>query len=179
MNRGRGERGVSFIELLAVVAMVSIIAMLAIPTARNVRRAQRERMLARSLSSIRLALDRYHHDWEIGCIEAASDDGWPESLGELTQEHEVAAKPECQPPTSTPTIPPPPVVDLETRNKTYLRKIPADPFNIDENVRDSSGWNARAHDDDFDALAWGGESIYDVYSGSEIEGSDGRPYSSW
>jgi len=185
--RRRADRGVSFIELLLVVALLSVIALLVLPTARNVQRRADEITLKRSLATIRAALDEYHRDWERGYIDGSTDEGWPETLEELTEEIEYRG------PADTPAQPPggqgatPPIAGLnrspleqpEPRPKIYLPRLPKDPFNIHDDPWDTAGWRARSYKDEPDDTAWGGENVYDVYSSSPWTALDGTRYEDW
>ena len=179
----RRATGFTYVELLVVATVAGILAVLVIPTGLVTWRAWKERQLKRAIVQIRAALDDYHTDWEHGCIESDTDKGWPESLEELTTPKELQDAPTCEltqesaddgsglPRTKDP--------DAAPKTKTYLRRIPADPFNEDGDEQDVSGWRARAYDDDFDASAWGGDDVYDVYSSSSLTALDGTKYEEW
>jgi general secretion pathway protein G len=191
----RSPDGYTYVELLLVVTVASVLTALAMPMGLTVHRVWEERQLKRALSQIRRAIDEYHADWEQGCIESKNEWGWPESVEELSTDKELGDAPHCQPP-----APPAPAGSAElggagpSRNvpmrrgpgqdeakptKKYLKRIPQDPFNRHGDEWDVSGWKARAYDDEPDAKSWGGEGVYDVYSGSSLTALDGSLYEDW
>jgi len=193
-DRRGPARGVSFVELLLVVSILAVVALLILPTARNVQRRAQETQLRRALVTIRTALDEYHRDWERGYIESDDDQGWPETLEELTEEIEYRGPAEG-PAAQRPTVPGagPPIRDLgrggqegldglgeaEPVPKIYLPRLPRDPFNLHGDEWDTAGWRARAYDDEPDDTSWGGENVYDVYSASPWTALDGSRYEDW
>ena len=54
-----GERGLTFIELVAVVAILVIVASAALPLGKNTVRRTKELQLRRALASMRSAIDQY------------------------------------------------------------------------------------------------------------------------
>lgn len=180
---GRRAAGFTYVELLVVATVAGILALLVVPTGLTIWRAWKERRLERSLAQIRAALDEYHADWEHGCIESDTDKGWPESLEELTQPKELQEAPTCeltqQRDDGSGGLARGRDPDAEPETKTYLRRIPKDPFNEEEDEADVSGWRARAYDDDLDATSWGGDDVYDVYSSSALTALDGTKYEEW
>jgi general secretion pathway protein G len=188
VNRlGGSAAGMTYLELLMVVALVGVLTAVVLPTGITLRRASQERQLRRSLDIIRTAIDRYHCDWIRGCIESEDEAGWPRDLEELTEGIEFAhEKPECQLPCGTTIEPedassplPPIPSDEPPPLHVYLRHLPPDPFNKDDDERDTLGWRARAYDDEPDDTAWGGDDVYDVYTGSEALALDGTELATW
>ena len=172
-------RGVTYVEMMVVVMVMGILTMVILPTARTARRRIREKELKRALLQVRTALDAYHQDWQKGCIEAEDEYGWPESLEELTTGVERSAEGACARPgrpSAAPTggLARKPEPELEI----YLKKIPTDPFNLDDQG-DVSGWRARSYEDDPDDTSWGGDGIYDVRSTSTARALDGTFYEDW
>lgn len=185
----RAAHGVSYLELMFVAALLSVMTALVLPTARNMHRQVREKELARGLAKIRSAIDRYHRDWERGCIESDDEGGWPRDLVELNEGVEWSDLPACQPtPDAGAPAPAPPSGERPRRQlgpkeppekKIYLARIPRDPFNRVNEEWDVSGWKARGYDDEPDSTTWRGNSVYDVYSSSELTALDGTKHSEW
>src|SRR5262245_35296711 len=98
MTSGRGERGVTFLELLAALAIIMLLVSVAMPLSKiTVKRAQ-EVELRQALRELRMAIDRFKFDWdrdgarEIGalcqnnkltCKDVAGVNGYPKSLETL------------------------------------------------------------------------------------------------
>jgi general secretion pathway protein G len=186
---------VTYVELMLTVAVLAILATVALPTAKNMARRAKEKQLQAALLKIRTAIDEYHHDWERGYIESDHEHGWPESLEELhvgvdhfspdaaPQQNSVAGQ---QGSSRTNQRSPNAASDSSRRGqaepvvKVYLRRLPQDPFNTDDNPWDEGGWRFRSYDDEPDSSSWGGEGLYDVYSAAEWIALDGRTrYSEW
>jgi general secretion pathway protein G len=64
------------------------------------------------------------------------------------------------------------VSDLPSKVR-YLRKIPVDP------LTGKADWGLRAVQDDPDSTSWGGHNVFDVYSQSQAQATDGTKYSDW
>ena len=198
--RGGGPaRGVTYLELMVALGVMAILATVILPTGMKLGRRAKEQELKRALVKIRAAIDEYHQDWELGYIESDHDHGWPSSLEELTEEKEFygpapgqgAAAPAggsggAAGGFSQPNQLPgaggglPTAQSVEPRPKVYLRRIPKDPFNEDDDEWDVSGWRARSYDDDLDSSSWDGSGVYDVYSSADWLAIDGRSrYEEW
>jgi general secretion pathway protein G len=55
----------------------------------------------------------------------------------------------------------------------FLRRIPKDPMTGD------TEWGKRSMQDEPTSTSWGGQNVFDVYSKTTDNGSDGKPYSEW
>jgi prepilin-type N-terminal cleavage/methylation domain-containing protein len=55
----------------------------------------------------------------------------------------------------------------------FLRRIPTDP------ITGSQDWGLRSVQDDPNAMSWGGQNVFDVYTRSMDRSLDGTPYSEW
>ena len=152
------ERGLTFIELVAVAAILMVVASAAIPIGKNAVRRTKEIQLRRALQTMRDAIDEYHKYAQGGAIKAWDPDWefYPKDLDMLVEGVEVTA----------PQNPTPKTVQ-------YLRAIPIDPM-TGENV-----WGMRSYQDEPDSDSWGGENLYDVYSLSTGTALDGTAYSTW
>jgi len=152
------EKGLTFIELVAVVAILMIVASAAIPIGKNAVRRGKEIQLHRALQTMRDAIDEYHKYAQGGAIKAWDPDWefYPKDLDMLVEGVEVTA----------PQNPTPKTV-------TYLRAIPEDPM-TGEKV-----WGMRSYQDEPDSDSWGGENLYDVYSLSTGIAMDGTAYNTW
>src|SRR5262245_15208811 len=152
------ERGLTFIELVAVVAILMLVASAAMPIAKNAVRRGKEIQLKRALQTMRDAIDEYHKYAQGGAIKAWDPDWevYPKDLDTLVEGVEVTAP---QNPTPKPV--------------QFLRAIPEDPLPKD------TAWGMRSYQDEPDADSWGGENLYDVYSLSNGTAMDGTAYNSW
>lgn len=158
MSSGSRQRGLTFIELVAVVAILMLVASAAIPLGRNTVQRTKEIQLRRALTTMRDAIDEYHKYAQGGAIKAWDPDWefYPKDLDMLVEGVEI----------TSPQNPVPKTVQ-------FLRAIPQDPFTGE------AVWGMRSYQDDSDADSWGGENIYDVYSLATGTGFNGTLYSTW
>ena len=158
MRGASRERGLTFIELVAVAAILLLVASAAMPLGRNAVRRTKELQLRRALQTMRDAIDHYHSYAQGGAIKAWDPDWemYPKDLDSLVEGVEVTA----------PQNPTPKTVQ-------FLRAIPDDPMTGDKT------WGMRSYQDDPDADSWGGENLYDVYSLSNGTAMDGTTYRTW
>jgi general secretion pathway protein G len=150
--------GYSFIELIVATAVLMILASAALPIARVSMRRQNEADLRRVLREMRLAIDvykNYSDRGNLGITETRlGTEGYPPSL-EVLVEGVVLAN------------------DATGRKKKFLRRIPIDP------MTGRTDWGLRSYTDAPTATAWGGLTVYDVYSKAEGRGLDGSRYRDW
>jgi general secretion pathway protein G len=153
----RGERGVTYLELVVTVGIVAILASAVLPLGRVTVKRQKELELRRALRTIRMAIDRYHDMKERGELGTAElgDEFYPQDL-ELLVEGE------------TPTG----AVDTKKKVK-FLRRIPKDPFTGD------TDWGKHCYEDRAESRSWCRDNVWDVYSKSGGTGLDGTPYAEW
>ena len=158
-GRRRRNAGLTLIEVIIAMSILAILASAVIPLAATTVRRTREIELRRSLREIRTAIDQYKYDYdravkEKKIIPTLGDTGYPKELENLVTGNAWG--------------------DLYTFNRKYLRRIPRDPFD-----KNNEGWGMRSMADEPDSLSWGGEDVFDVFSQSTEIGLDGTPYNTW
>lgn len=159
LGRRRGNAGLTLIEVIFAMSILAILASAVIPLATTTVKRTREIELRRSLREMRTAIDQYKSDYdravkEKKIIPTLADSGYPKDLDKLVTGESWG--------------------DLYTYKRKYLRRIPRDPFDVNE-----EGWGMRSMADEPDSLNWGGEDVFDVFSQSRETGLDGTPYNTW
>jgi general secretion pathway protein G len=153
----RGERGLTFIELIATAAVLAILASAILPMAGVAAKREREIELRRTLRELRTAIDRYKDDVDRGLIGGTDvklgSEGYPPTLDILVSGVDRVG-----------------AVDKKLK---YLRRIPEDP------VTRSNEWDMRCYQDDPDATSWCGQNVWDVRSKSHAKALDGSRYDQW
>jgi general secretion pathway protein G len=153
-----GQRGYSFIELLAVTAIVLILASAIMPLVKVTMRRQKEVELRRSLREMRLAIDRFKDAADLQMIAMqdveAGNEGYPESLEILVEGVTMSG-------------------DATGKKLKFLRRIPIDPMTA------SNEWGMRSYQDKPDSTGWGGQNVFDVYTKSDGIALDGTKYKDW
>lgn len=153
----RGERGTTFIEVLAVAAIVAILAAAILPLSRVTRERQREIELRRALREIRTAIDRFKDGVDRGQVGGTDvklgSEGYPESLDTLVEGVNQVGRPGFK--------------------LKFLRRIPEDPFTA------KAEWGMRCYQDDPDSSSWCGDNVYDVYSLAEGTALNGTKLKDW
>ncbi len=157
--RLKNKSGLTLIELVIAIAILAILASAVIPMTEVTVTRTKELDLRRNLREIRSAIDEYKADYDKAVVEkkifaTVGESGYPEELQNLLDGRDWGG--------------------LYTFNKKYLRRLPKDPFD-----RDDNGWGLRSYIDDADSMIWGGEDIYDVYSQSDSLALDGTYYREW
>ncbi len=154
--------GFTLVEMLVVMAILSILAAVTVPYAEMTVKRGKELDLHRDLREIRIAIDRFHSDWQNGVISkisnSASEDGYPKNLNVLVNG----------------------VVQTGARNvkQKYLRHIPENPFgDVEKSLEDQ--WGVRSYADEPDATEWGGQDVWDVYCPGDEKAIDGTFYHDW
>jgi general secretion pathway protein G len=148
----KSSGGFTFIELIVSTAVIMILASAALPLARVSIRRQKEAELHQTLREVRLAIDTFKNYADQGRISTfdlqAGNEGYPSSLDQLVEGVGVAN-------------------DVTGKKLKFLRRVPIDP------VTGKAEWGLRAYTDASTATAWGGSSVYDIYSRPTAKGSTG------
>ena len=158
-DRLKKNGGLTLIELVIAMAILAILAATVIPLSEVTVTRTKELELRRTLRDIRSAIDAYKADYDKAVAEkkifaTIGKSGYPEELEQLLGGNDWGG--------------------LYPFKKKYLRRIPKEPFD-----RDNDGWGLRAYIDDADSTVWGGDDVYDVYSQSEDVALDGTYYREW
>ena len=152
-----GQRGFSYLEMIAAASLMMILASAIMPLARVTRTRQREMELRRELRTLRTAIDRYKASVDAGMIGGTDvklgSEGYPPDLETLVEGVSQVGK-------------------LDTKLK-FLRRIPKDP------MTGKDEWGMRCYQDEPDEDSWCGQNVYDVFSKSTGEGLDGTKYKEW
>ncbi|MGP8271217.1 MAG: type II secretion system protein [Terracidiphilus sp.] len=147
----RGERGLTFVELIVTTSILAILAMCALPVARFEMKRQNERQLRYDLWMMRDAIDKYKDAADRNAFQVKVDSqGYPPDLETLVKG-----------------------VEVQTKKVRFLRKIPIDP------MTGKAEWGLRSMKDDPDSDSYSGDSVFDVYSKSQGTALDGTKYSTW
>jgi general secretion pathway protein G len=153
----KAERGFTYFELLATVIILMILASAILPTAKVLRKRQKEIELRRSLRIVRTALDGYHDAVRQGRIGGTDvkvgSEGYPPDLDVLVKGVSQVGK-----------------IDVKLK---FLRRVPVDP------MTGKAEWGKRCYQDEPDDTTWCGENVWDVYSQSQGVGLDGSKYKDW
>ena len=152
--------GFTIVELLVTVLIVSVMASVAFPMVELTVQRNKERELRQNLQQIREALDAYKRAVEGGHIQRkVGDSGYPPSLNTLVEG----------------------VTDIRspTGGKIFfLRRIPRDPFSVENDVVASRTWGLRSYASSADDPRPGSD-VYDIFSLSPRIGLNGVPYRDW
>jgi general secretion pathway protein G len=154
----RGERGFTYLELVATTAILMILASAIMPMAKVTRKRQKEIELRRELRIIRTAIDDYKKHVEAGKIGGSDvklgSEGYPPTLEILVEGVSQVGS----------------ASDVKLK---FLRRIPFDP------MTNSTEWGMRCYQDDHDSDSWCGSNVWDVYTKSQAEALDGTKYADW
>lgn len=165
----RTRPGFTLTEMLVTAAILAILAGIAMPMIKVSIQREKETDLRRSLRIVREAIDAYKKmaDEKKLDIEDTDDtDGYPKTLQVLVEG--VKLKEDESKKDS-------PLKSSGKKDKIikFLRRIPIDP------MTGTADWGLRSNQDAPDAISWGGENVYDVYSKSRRTALDGSKYADW
>jgi general secretion pathway protein G len=156
-RRRDGQRGFTYLELIATAAILMILASAILPTAKVMRIRNKEIELRRELRTLRTAIDRYKLAVDQGKIGGTDvklgSEGYPPDLETLVEGVSQVGK-------------------LDTKLK-FLRRVPVDP------MTGKAEWAMRCYQDDEDDDSWCGDNVYDVMSTSGGTALDGSKYAEW
>ena len=151
------ERGFTYFELLATIIILMILATAVLPTAKVLRKRQKEIEWRRELRILRTAIDGYKRAVSAGQIGGTDvkvgSEGYPPDLDVLVKGVSQVGK-----------------IDVKLK---FLRRLPFDP------MTGKAEWGKRCYQDDPDDTSWCGENVWDVYSLSGGVGLDGTKYKEW
>lgn len=154
MRRGRGQSGLSLVELIVSVTILLVLTTAALPLARVRIKRVKERELHYALREMREAIDRYKDASDRGLIQVKlGTEGYPPDLETLVKGVAIVGQ-----------------VDKKFR---FLRKIPMDP------MTKSTEWGLLSMQDDPKSSSFGGQNVFNVYSKSQEKALDGTNYSDW
>lgn len=151
IQRERGQRGFTLLELIIASAILVVLSTMAVPLARLTIQREKERELRAALWQMRDAIDRYKDaaDRQLFQIKVDSQ-GYPPDLDTLVKG-----------------------VDVQGKKLKFLRKVPIDP------MTNSTDWGMRSMQDDADSDSWGEQNVFDVYTKSTGTALDGSKYKDW
>jgi general secretion pathway protein G len=153
--RRQGQRGLTLIELIVAFTILMLLTTMALPLARFKVRREKEKELRWALRDMRTAIDKYKDasDYKLIPPGKIDSDGYPESLEQLVD----GVRPQGSP----------------DKKMKFLRRIPKDP------MTNSFDWGLRSTRDEPNAMSWGGQNVFDVYTKSTEKAADGTAYSEW
>jgi general secretion pathway protein G len=155
--RREGQRGFTYLEMVATAGIVMILASAILPMSRVVRQRQKEIELRRALRTMRTAVDEYKKQVDAGQIGGTDvklgSEGYPPDLQTLVEGVSHVGR-----------------VD---RKWKFLRRIPIDP------MTGEAEWGMRCYQDEPDSGSWCGQNVWDVYSKSDGKALDGSRYKDW
>ena len=148
------ERGFTMLELMVVCVILMILAAIAMPVTKFAMKRSKEAELRGHLREMRNAIDEFKRYSDAGLLPIEfGTEGYPSELEILVKGIDVVGQ-----------------VD---RQKKFLRRLPVDP------MTGESEWGLRSYRDEWDAMSWGGDNVYDVYSRSNATALDGTHYNEW
>jgi general secretion pathway protein G len=155
---GGGQRGFTYLEMVATAAILMILASAIMPMARVTRKRQKEIELRRELRILRTAIDDYKKMVDAGKIGGSDvklgSEGYPPTLEILVEGVNQVGR-------------------VDGVKLKFLRRIPIDP------MTNTTEWGLRCYQDEPDSDSWCGSNVWDVYSKSQGEGLDGTKYHDW
>lgn len=143
------------VELVVSFTIMLILSTMAVPLAKVKLRTAREKELKYDLRDMRLAIDKYKAQCDMGTFGAMKQGSfcYPESLEALVDGVKTQA--------------------ADGKKMKFLRRIPVDPFT------NSKEWGLRSMQDDIHSESWSGDNVFNVYTKTTEKGANGKPYSEW
>ncbi len=165
----RQRSGFTLTEVLVTAAILAILAGVAMPMIKVSLQREKETELRRSLRLVRDAIDSYKKmadDQKLDVEDTEETDGYPKSLTVLVEGVKLKAE---EKKTDSP------LKSSSGKEKIikFLRRIPIDP------MTGTIEWGLRSNQDAPDAISWGGENVFDIYSKSRRTALDGTKYADW
>ena len=165
----RTRPGFTLTEMLVTAAILAILAGIAMPMIKVSIQRDKETELRRSLRIVREAVDAYKKmadEKKLDIDDTDDTDGYPKTLQVLVDG--VKLKEDESKKDS-------PLKSSGKKDKIikFLRRIPIDP------MTGTVEWGMRSNQDAPDAISWGGENVYDIYSKSRRTALDGSKYADW
>jgi general secretion pathway protein G len=149
------EAGLTMLELIIACAILMILSSAALPIARYTIIKRKERDLRYSLRQMRDAIDYYKELADAGKFRTAvGTDNYPPDLETLVNGVQLGGA-------------------ANQHKLRFLRKIPVDP------MTGKADWGLRSVQNDPDSKSWDGKNVFDVYSNSTAQATDGTKYSDW
>lgn len=153
----RGQRGFTYLEMIATAGILAILASAVLPMAKVTRQREKEIELRRQLRILRTAIDAYQQKTKEGKIGGTDlklgSEGYPPDLDTLVEGVSEVGR-----------------VDVKLK---FLRRVPIDP------MTGKAEWGKRCYQDDPDDTSWCGQNVWDVYSLSQGKALDGTRYRDW
>ncbi len=148
--------GFSYIEVLVTLCLMGLLAASIFPVTKLLARYEKEKQLKQSLSEIRIAIDQYKAASDNLLIPASyrTESGYPPNLNILLGIHS----------------------DRDGKVIRFLRRIPEDPFYKSNDY--SEMWGIRSYSSELEHPEYKGD-VYDIFSKSNMVGSNGLKYSQW
>lgn len=152
--RNLREAGMTLLELIIACAILMILSSAALPVAKFSIIHKKEAELHRDLREMRDAIDRYKDAADNHAFRTElGSENYPPDLDTLVKGVSIGANSE--------------------RKLRFLRRIPVDP------MTGRADWGMRCVSDDADSSNWCGKNVFDVFSKSMAQASDGTKYSDW
>ena len=160
-RRRSKQAGLTLVELIVAFSILLILSTMAVPMARYQVRREREKELRADLRDMRSAIDKYKDYCDQGKIASTNPDSfcYPLTLDSLVEGVKMAN-------TITGN-------GQGTGKIRFLRRVPKDP------MTGNADWGKRSMQDDPESSSWGGQNVFDVFSTTIDQESDGTPYSQW
>ena len=155
-RNGKGERGLTLVELIVAFSILLILTTAVLPLARVQVKREREHELRYALRQMREAIDRYKDAVDRGMIAGTKlgSEGYPPDLDTLVNGVNMVGQ-------------------TADKKMKFLRRIPLDP------MTNSTDWGLRSMQDDPKSTSFGGQNVFDVYTKSQDTALDGSKYSEW